>query len=203
MREVMMKRACYLLTLQILGLLLLLSAVFMVQGADAHRLNIFVSEAEAQGDGSGSHAGQGLLPLHVEGYFADGKPAMKSRVRVLGRNGDLLAEAVTDKQGIAEIQIPLNRVKRLKAEGRPLKIELIASPGHRAEISYLPDWSRWGEVKEVSSSKGGGSQHFHRHPIETSTLLREAALGTGLIVLFFLGLYCIRKIHAVQGQIEG
>ncbi len=204
MGKTTMKRASrgYSSILEISTALLLLVAIFMPQAAYAHRLNLFVSEGEIEGDDAGSHGGEGIPALYVEGYFADGSPAMRSRVRVLDRNGELLAEAVTDEQGVAEIKLPPDKVKGLKAEGGPVKIELVASLGHRAEISYLPDWSRWGKA-EGGITEGTGSRHLHRHPIGASKLLREAALGTGLIVLFFLGLYCIRKIHAIQGQMEG
>ena len=92
--------------------LLLLSSLGLSQQALAHKLNLF---AYAEGD-----------TVSVEGYFADGKKAQNSSVKVLDGSGKVLVEGVTDDQGQYRFKAP---------QKTDLKIVLNAGMGHQGEFT--------------------------------------------------------------------
>ena len=89
---------------------LLVFSCFATSQALAHKVNLF---AYAEGD-----------EVYVEGYFVDGKAAQNSKVQVLGPNGDLLLEGITDDQGQFRFPVP---------QRTDLKIVVNAGMGHQTD----------------------------------------------------------------------
>jgi nickel transport protein len=92
--------------------LVMLGSLGLSHQALAHKLNLF---AFAEGDA-----------VSVEGYFADGKKAQNSAVKVLDSSGKVLVEGVTDDQGKYSFKIP---------QKTDLKIVLNAGMGHQGEFA--------------------------------------------------------------------
>ena len=90
---------------------IVLAAIIMSPPVAAHKINLF---AYAEGD-----------TVSVEGYFADGKKAQNSTVKVLDSSGTVLVEGVTDDKGKYLFKIP----KR-----EDINIVLSAGMGHRGEF---------------------------------------------------------------------
>ncbi len=69
--------------------------------------------------------------VFAEGYFVDGSKAKNSIVEVFDAvSGEKLLEVKTDKNGSASFDIP---------EGRPLKLVIIASMGHKNDYTISED----------------------------------------------------------------
>jgi len=86
----------------------------------------------------------------VEGYFSDGTPARNSKVEIYNEKGEKITEGKTNEKGFCSFPIPENSQR--------LKIVLIASMGHRAEIFFsseekFEDSSNEGEKEEVEKVK--------------------------------------------------
>ncbi len=79
--------------------------------AFAHKVNLF---AYVEAD-----------EVYVEGYFVDGKAAQNSKVQVLGPNGGLLVEGITDDQGQYRFAVP---------QRTDLKIVVNAGMGHQTDF---------------------------------------------------------------------
>lgn len=77
----------------------------------AHKLNVF---AYAEGD-----------TVSVEGYFADGRKAQNTAIKVLDGSGKVLVEGTTDGQGKFVFKVP---------QKSDLKIVLNAGMGHKGEL---------------------------------------------------------------------
>ena len=88
-----------------------LAAIAMSSQVAAHKINLF---AFAEGE-----------MVSVEGYFADGKKAQNSTVKVLDSSGAVLVEGVTDDEGKYFFKVP----KR-----EDINIVLSAGMGHRGEF---------------------------------------------------------------------
>jgi len=96
-------------------LFLLIAAVFLFPPAVfAHRVSVF---AYQEGD-----------KINVEGFFSDGTPTKQATIEVYDMNGKKLFAGKTNEKGTLQFETP-------KAAGK-LKIVLVASMGHRAEILF-------------------------------------------------------------------
>jgi nickel transport protein len=94
-----------------LALAVMLAVLGVSQPALAHKLNLF---AYAEGD-----------MVSVEGYFADGKKAQNSAVKVVDSGGALLVEGVTDDEGMYRFKTP---------QQGSINIILNAGMGHQGEF---------------------------------------------------------------------
>ena len=66
--------------------------IFLISSlAYAHRVNIF---CDRQGD-----------CLSCEGYFSNGSPSQKSKVEVYSQQDKLLAEGITDDEGVCNLKV--------------------------------------------------------------------------------------------------
>ena len=97
-------KRCFISTLLVLGCL-------AAPQAFAHKVNLF---AYVEAD-----------EIYVEGYFVDGKAAQNSKVQVLGPNGELLVEGITDDQGQYRFAVP---------QRTDLKIVVNAGMGHQTDF---------------------------------------------------------------------
>lgn len=113
----------------------LLLGLFMVgsfglsQQALAHKLNLF---AYAEGD-----------TISVEGYFADGRKAQNSAVKVLDSSGKVLVEGMTDGEGKYLFKVP---------QKSDLKIILNAGMGHQGEFAMSA--AELGDGNAAASEQG-------------------------------------------------
>ncbi|MDZ4262427.1 MAG: hypothetical protein U1B30_08870 [Pseudomonadota bacterium] len=94
-----------------LALVVMLAALGVSPPTLAHKLNLF---AYAEGD-----------TVSVEGYFADGKKAQNSAVKVVDSGGALLVEGVTDDEGMYRFKTP---------QQGSINIILNAGMGHQGEF---------------------------------------------------------------------
>jgi len=90
---------------------LMLIALGSSQQVFAHKLNLF---AYVEGD-----------MVSVEGYFADGKKAQNSAVKVFDSSGAVLVEGVSDGEGMYRFKV---------SQKSDLKIVLSAGMGHQGEF---------------------------------------------------------------------
>lgn len=89
----------------------MLGSLGLSHEALAHKLNVF---AYAEGD-----------TVSVEGYFADGRKAQNTAIKVLDGSGKVLVEGTTDGQGKFVFKVP---------QKSDLKIVLNAGMGHKGEL---------------------------------------------------------------------
>lgn len=127
-----------------LALVLMLCALGMSQQALAHKLSLF---AYAEGD-----------TVSVEGYFADGKKAQNSAVKVVDSGGTVLVEGVTDDEGMYSFKIP---------QQVDLNIILNSGMGHQGEF-----------LMSAAELGGGGiSPEPVSAPVVAGVEADQAALG--------------------------
>lgn len=156
-----------------LALFAALLVFFSATAAFGHRLSIF--------------AYQEGKTLVVEGYFADGRPAAKSPVRLKDQKGRLLAVKLTDQNGIA-------RFRLRKEISDSVTIELSASLGHRAEMVFHLNKAAGGRLDH--GEEATASPPVHHPPADTEARdLIHAAAGSAAIALFFGLLYAFRRMR--------
>ena len=94
---------------------LLLICLLVSTSAFAHKVSVFAYVEDGH--------------VFVEGYFADGKKALNSKVSVFANGDQLVFEGVTDEQGLMSFPLP--------EVSSDLKISLNAGGGHRGEY-FIP-----------------------------------------------------------------
>jgi len=133
------------------ALVLLVLAIFAAPQAFAHKINLF---AYVEAD-----------EVYVEGYFVDGKAAQNSKVQVLGPNGDLLLEGITDNQGQFRFPVP---------QQTDLKIVVNAGMGHQTDFTLSASELSDNESVETVSAKSSGVEisvpQTLNQPAVTSTM---------------------------------
>jgi len=122
---------------------------FAAPQALAHKINLF---AYAEGD-----------EVYVESYFVDGKAAQNSKVQVLGPEGNLLLEGITDDQGQYRFAVP---------QHTDLKIVVNAGMGHQTNFLLSAaelNESDMVEAAPVQSSEVEVSASSEKAAIESSS----------------------------------
>lgn len=108
---------------------LMVGSFGLSQQALAHKLNLF---AYAEGD-----------TISVEGYFADGRKAQNSAVKVLDSSGKVLVEGMTDGEGKYLFKVP---------QKSDIKIILNAGMGHQGEFAMSA--AELGDGNAAASEQG-------------------------------------------------
>jgi len=138
--------------------MLLLLCFAISSPAFAHKVNVF---AYVEGDS-----------IHVEGFFPDGKPCVNSGLELVDSEGKVLAETVTDENGMAVLTAP--------SSDTDVKVILNAGMGHRAEFpipsSQLPARNETGKTTEKPAEKEPKSQEKKpSHPAPAPVQKTETA----------------------------
>ncbi|TPW13097.1 MAG: hypothetical protein FD130_1634 [Halothiobacillaceae bacterium] len=96
---------------QPLALLTALMVLTVSPPTFAHKLNVFAYMEENA--------------LNIEGYFADGKKARNSSVKIYNPQREMVAEGTTNEEGIFKVALP--------SSGEELRIVVNAGMGHQSE----------------------------------------------------------------------